>query len=223
MSKKILTALAPLAAIVASVALPAFAQATVQTQCGSVECANGATIRSQISNLTTHVQNPAGEMKCTGSTFEGTLGGAQAAESGEEEGTIEGEVSSDTLSGCTSNGVTADVKTNASAAHPWRLKVQKEKGGQVKNHILPNAQQERLQFTVQIQAFGFSVATCTLGATSIQAMGSTQSSNGGIEGTNQFVLEASNSSECGTVGTTTGDLTGTVSFENAEKEAVVIH
>jgi hypothetical protein len=214
--------LAPAFAIVALMVVPAMAQATAQVQCGSVECANGAEFKGQSTNQVATVQNPNGTtFGCSSTIFAGRLGAAQVAESGEE-ATVEGEVTSDTLSGCAAGGVTADIKSNATAAHPWPVKVQKN-GGQITFHMFPNAQQTRIRFTVQWQAFGFSVATCTFGARSIQIMGSTQSNLGAVEGANQLELEESNSSECGTVGTTTGDVSGEVAFENAASEAVVVH
>jgi hypothetical protein len=234
MSKKILTVLAPVAAIAAFMVVPAMAQATVmdQVQCGSVECANGAALKGQSSNLVTKTQSPSGELKCTSSTFEGTLAEAQSdveVESNVQE--VQGQITLDKLTGCTANGVPADVSTNATAAHPWHLQVQvNHTTKKITAHIKPNAQQTTIQFTVQVQVFGFSAATCTYGASSIQLSSEVQSDVSTIEQEEkegakvpQFTLEASNSSECGTVGTTKGHLTGSTQLENGAGEAVVVH
>jgi hypothetical protein len=232
MSRKILTVLAPVFAIVAFMAIPTMAQAVVdQVQCGTVECANGATLKGQSSNLKTQVQTGAtdeGELKCTSSTFTATLAEAQSSKQFEENKEnlqeVQAEVTADTLTGCTAKGVTADVKTNASATHPWHLRAQvNHTTGQVTVHIFPNAQQTKVQFTVQPQVLGFSAATCTYGANSVQTMGTTQNDVATVEGNEQFLLEASNSSECGTVNTTKGDLSGSFQLENGAGEAVVVH
>jgi hypothetical protein len=241
MSKKILTVLAPVAAIVAFMAIPALAQATT-TQCGTVLCANGAGIVGQSSNLVTTTSNPTGELKCTGSEFQGTINAAQAVN-------IEGSVTKDVLSGCTANKVLAHVWTNASTEMereqrtmadeqeqkkdgPWTLQIQQpEASGHVVAHLLPHTG-SKIEFTVQIQVFGFSVATCMYAAqdgsgnaTSIQLEGTEQVDTLSVTGSNQFVLTESNSSECGTVGTTKGTLTGTIQNETDEPspKAVVVH
>lgn len=225
MSKKILTVLAPVAAIVAFMALPALAQAT-QVQCGGSECANGATIRGQSSNLVT-TTNEGATISCTGSTFTGTVTNNQGE-------TIQGSITSDTLSGCSTKGLTAHITTNASAANPWSLHVQQpehqgEGAGQheqVTAHLKP-ASGKKIEFQVQVQFFGFSVAHCTFAThaadESIQLMGEAQSDTMSVEGSNQFQLVGSNSSECGTVGTTEGTLTGSFQTETSTGAAVVVH
>jgi hypothetical protein len=219
MSKKILTVLAPVAAIVAFMALPALAQAAVQVQCGSSECAANTNVRGQATtNLKTQVQTGAkdeGELVCTGSTFEGKVENAQSE-------TSTGIVTEDNLTGCTAKGVSADVKTNANAAGGgWQIHVQGAPSNEI--HIEPHTGQS-ITFTVQVQVFGFSAATCTYSSSGINLTSTAQSDTSSVKGNEQFVLTGSNSSECGTVGTTKGDLTGSFQLEtNPGNAAVVYH
>jgi hypothetical protein len=216
---KTLTILAPMFAIVALMAIPTMAQAELQMQCGTVECANGATLKGQSSNLKVQLQTGAtdeGELKCTSSTFTGTLASSQG-------NTIEGGVTSDALSGCTAKGISADVQTNVSAAHPARLKGEMGGGGKVTVTLLPNSQQTKLRATAQLQVFGFSVATCVFGAESAQRNVETQTDTESGTQLEAVVLEESNSSECGTVGTTKGDISGSGQLEDTSGNAVVVH
>jgi hypothetical protein len=216
MRKNMLSILVPVVAIVAAMAVPALAQAQLQAQCGSSECANGATLKGQSSNIVVKTQNPSGELKCTGAAFTGTLSNNQAE-------TIEGEATSDTLTGCTANGITADATTNISASHPALLKAQAGGEGKVSVTLSPNSQQTKLQFTVQLQVFGFSVATCVFGGTGAHHTVGVQTDTESAEEKEAVTLESSNSSECGTVGTTKGDISGSGQLENASGNAVVVH
>ena len=120
------------------------------------------------------IEGPTGS--CSHVEFEGEVtsnGGA----------TVEGNVTGDSLTGCVIGSTAIDVVTNASPAAPWKLKVQQpEENGQITAHLEP-APSSVLQFTVQAQAFGFSVATCDYSSSGIQGMGREGSSEVIEEGT----------------------------------------
>jgi hypothetical protein len=221
MSKKILTALAPVAAIVVFTALPALAQAT-QAQCGAAECPVLFELRFQSSNLQMQIQTgekDEGAISCASTTFEGTLNNQSS--------TLPGKILFGSQAGCTAKGVSTDIKSNLSAEPlGWRWSIQQpEADGQVTAHITPDPA-GTIRFTSQVQIFGASVATCVFEATSIQLMGNEHSDTLAIEGSNQFTLiERSGiaASECGTVGTTKGDLTGSFQLETKSGAAVVVH
>jgi hypothetical protein len=223
MSKKILTALAPVAAIVAFMVVPAMAQAT-RAQCGTVDCGtSGATslIRGQSSNLKTQIQKSQtnttdeGTVECTSSTFQGNLTSNNAE-------TIEGKVTADTLSGCVFKGLNTDITTNASTAPNWTLKVQQpDANGKAVAHLTG-----AIRFKAQVQVVGFSVATCEFETANVQFSGKEQDDILNVEGSNQFMLVAADSSECGVVGETAGDLSGTFQIETdvaSNPAAVVVH
>ncbi len=215
--KKILTVLAPVFAIVAFMAIPAMAQAT-QVQCGGVECKEGEKIKGvATTNLTTTTQNPTKTIVCTSSLFEGTLGAPQ----GED---ITGTLTKDTLGGCSLGGLTTDIATNASTTAPWTLQVQQPEAGtgQVTAHLSATG---GMTFTAKVQIFGLVAATCVFEASSIQLMGEEKVDTLAVEGTNQFLLVSRSGSaagECGTVGTTTGDLTGSFQTETNPGNAAVV-
>jgi hypothetical protein len=215
MSRKVLTVLVPITAIVVSMAIPSLAQAT-QAQCGATgECASNATIRLQTTNFKLVTQAPEFTIKCTAGTLAGTLNSSQAEN-------LEGPITSDKFTGCES-GLTEDVSTNAAAAK-WSLQIQQpDANGQVTAHLVPSAGNS-LSFTVQDQLFGSSVATCVYSGSTIQLMNTEQSDVFTVEGKEQLVLTASNNPElCGTVNTTKGDVSGSFQLENAAAEAVVVH
>ena len=127
MSKKILTMLAPLAALIAFAVVPAMAQAT-EAQCPSgTECTNGTEILGQggvgteelVTQLAT-AQNQAnltGEtLNCASSEFEGSLTSNQGTH-------VTGSVTKDTLSSCRRGSVTTDVTTNAPIASHRRSSI----------------------------------------------------------------------------------------------------
>lgn len=197
-------------------AVSATARAT-QVQCGSIECENGAGFRFQSHKIVNRIQTPGGlngEASCTNVEFRGTI------EISQQE-IIDEKITSDTLAGCSVKGVTSDTKTNASPSSPWQLQLQQPNvNGQVTGHIIGT-----LKFTEQIQVFGFSVATCVYQGSAVQLMGTEQSDTMSIEGSEQFTLVESNSSECGTVNETRNDLVGEVQFETVETvpQSVVVH
>jgi hypothetical protein len=214
MSKKILTALVPVAAIVAFMALPALAQAT-QAQCGASECASNAVVKGQSTNLSITTQNPAGTLTCSHAEFEGHLNNNQGE-------TIDGTATKDVFSstGCTANGVHSIVTTNVSTNN-WQVQVQQpEASGQITAHVTGSP----IEVTVKPQVFGVTVATCKFSGTSVQLMGTAQSNVMTIEGTEQFTLSSSTSEEiCGVVGTTKGDLTGSFISTDSSGNAAVVH
>lgn len=217
MNQKIITALASVAAIVAFMAIPVAAQAT-QVQCGTAECANNAAIRGQSSTFQATTQNPAGAIKC------GTTEILDLPLTSNQVPTIDMGIIGVGLSGCTAKGKTAHVSGNETFGEPWQLQIQQPEGsgpgetpGQVTAHITPPTGKS-LQFFVEVVEFGFVVAECDFTASTIQLMGNEKVDTWKVSA-GTFTLKSRagvGAAECGTVGTTTADLEGTIQFETEE-------
>jgi hypothetical protein len=203
MSKKILMAFSPIAAIVALMAIPAIAQAT-QLQINGKEAANGAPISAQSTDLALKIEDSAGkaldEFKCSHSEFngkvtqnQGTHGVAQI-----EEGKFK--------NNCVSAlGFDIDMSINA----PWVVQIQKpDAGGKFIAHIEPDpGHTATVQFRAQLQSLGTSIATCDYTAPTVQANGVEKTSNVlTLEGTQQFTLASGAVELCGEKGTLVGTL-----------------
>ena len=122
MSKKILTVLAPVAALIAFAMVPAMAQATTLQAPHGTALPNGSSIVGQSSTLkTTTTKQPSEEagatLECSSSVFEGEVTSTGGAD-------VTGIVSSSHNQGCTAGGLLTDVTTNASVAAPWTVQIQ---------------------------------------------------------------------------------------------------
>jgi hypothetical protein len=217
MSKKILTVLAPVAALIAFMVVPAIAQATSLQAPAGIPLGVGGAVKGQSVNLVTDQAN-GHHLECAHSEFNGTV----ASTGGED---VTGNITSSAFSHpCATNvsNVTADITTNTSSTAPWKLQLQQpEASGQVTGHILPNAAGGFVKFTAQLQLFeSFDVGTCNFRASSVQLMGSTASHIASVEGTNQFELEAGSGSECGTAGEK-ATLQGEIQFSSGTNKVFV--
>jgi hypothetical protein len=228
MSRKVLSGLVPVAAVMAFMAVPSVAQAT-QVQCGAAQCAANALIRGQGTKaFISQTQTPHTEQKCTASSFQGAVQSARGVHA-------DGHITTATFTGCTvfdqSGTHTIHISTNASAAAPWKVQIQQpDAAGNVTAHILPAAGSS-IQFSAQIQEFGFSVATCHFQSTDVQLQGTEQLDTATVEG--QFQLHGRQEGLAGLCGTieppqanaTLGHLTGEVQLETHEAtpKAVVVH
>lgn len=190
-----------------------------QVQCGSTECPNGARLRVQsVTNVESTSQNPERAIVCTGETLEGEVITNQLE-------TVEAAITADTLSGCTDAGLTADISTNASSGWRWQFQ-QPDANGQVTIHQHPKISLNIFD-VIKIQIFGGVVATCVYSSSSRQYMGTAQDDVYTLEGHEQSTLTERSgiaASECGTVNTTTLDMTGSYQIETQSGAlAVVVH
>jgi hypothetical protein len=200
MSKKILTVLAPVLAITAFMVIPAMAQATSLQAPAGTTLGAGAVIKGQSTNLKTETatEGKAGPtLTCTHSEFEGTL-------EAPVESMPHGKLTKDTLTGCTANGTTADINTNASTTAPWQVQVQQPDPttGRTLMHITGT-----LQFTVQPQVFGFSATTCDYSASGLQVENQASPNQNVwhvVATAPQFMRQSGSAEFCGQDGTVSG-------------------
>lgn len=188
---------ATLIALVAVGVAASAAQATELIGPEAKEVANGAAARVVSANLT--AETSAGAVTCTSSTFEGEV----TADQGEA---VKEKLTKSSLSGCTAFGLKADVSTNVSSEKPWTLEIQKPAENEhLTAHLVPSSGSE-LQFNVQVQLFGSSVATCDFTASSVQFAGEAGSNHLTIEGSNQLKKKSGSSTCGGETGTLSGEL-----------------
>ncbi|HEY5053037.1 MAG TPA: hypothetical protein VII45_06470 [Solirubrobacterales bacterium] len=172
------------------------AEATTAQAPAGTAVSVGAAISGESTNFKLVSENEAGEEGTTGSVecASGKLTGVVTENGGSEVAiNITGEVFSECKGPM---GSTVDTTTNATAASPWRLRIQQpNEKGEITAHYSP-APGSTLQSIEQIQVLGFDVATCVYSGTTMQLTGSVGSNIFHIAGTRQRTRQSGNPLFC---------------------------